>query len=608
MSHPRDIRNLSFALYACIVPTVGPLTFLLLAWSDDAELSASLVTTLLGAVAVGAAAGVVTWRSMYAGSSFSAMSRDAWRRGVWRWSRRLALRGFFAFAAALAAFLVLMLGLTHVAGSVENFAADAYDFVHANDPPGWVVTATDNATLEELGTELRLDIEPGDGNARGLRFELPEDAIAVFVKMGSSGGRFLARARFEGGGRDLDDWGIEMSRSASTETLVYDRRWPRFDASGPLLVVVTTSGLESTPAEAEAEPVRVRLTVRVVRQTVVATLAPGAERRDLIGPHTGWRRTYRVDVAEDGAVLRFDVDGDGADLDLYAFRGAADADLNEADAVASGGRSRQWLVVGDDRPLMKGDVVHVTVRWGTTPSEDRMFTLHVTRGSDPPPILRELPPLPQGSTPLARALASIVLVSSGTAFGSGTVVSEEGLIVTAHHVVAHLVGATAPHDRVDVSFTLDPARQPRELFRASLVFADRERDLAVLQIDRTLYGDPVPAGFRFPTCPLSLEPVSELGHPVHLVGYPASLSGRYRPVVAITSGQVVARPPAEHGNYLATDAQGAPGVSGGALLDANHRLIGVAVLSAYRAEPLAPIRSTPITGLPEEWLDRITAD
>ncbi|MDX1531620.1 MAG: trypsin-like peptidase domain-containing protein [Rhodothermales bacterium] len=155
---------------------------------------------------------------------------------------------------------------------------------------------------------------------------------------------------------------------------------------------------------------------------------------------------------------------------------------------------------------------------------------------------------------VARARASVVQVRSGRRSGgggSGVVIGAAGLILTSAHVL---------HRRYPPVVLADGRR-----LRAHLVAADPRRDLAVLAVEA--------AGL--PALALATDPARP-GSAVFAVGTP------FGEVGAATAGVVlsVGRHPAwgGAGPWVWTDAHLRPGHSGGPLVDAAGRVIGVNTL------------------------------
>lgn len=139
--------------------------------------------------------------------------------------------------------------------------------------------------------------------------------------------------------------------------------------------------------------------------------------------------------------------------------------------------------------------------------------------------------------------------------GSGVVYGSDGYIITNHHVVA---GAGT----VEVTFS-DGARFP-----AVVVGSDPVTDIAVLLVDRA---DLAPIEIGSSDALTIGEPAIAVGNPLGLAGGPTVTSGI---VSALNRALLVTGGEALYG-LVQTDAPIAPGSSGGALVDARARLIGI---------------------------------
>ena len=137
--------------------------------------------------------------------------------------------------------------------------------------------------------------------------------------------------------------------------------------------------------------------------------------------------------------------------------------------------------------------------------------------------------------------------------GSGVLLSEDGLIVTNHHVVGQTGSITV-------------ALADRREFEARLVLSDEKTDLAILRIEAP--------GERLPHLPLGDSDALEVGDLVLAIGNPFNVGQ------TVTSGIVSALARTGVGasdiqSFIQTDAAINPGNSGGALVDMEGRLIGV---------------------------------
>jgi serine protease Do len=137
--------------------------------------------------------------------------------------------------------------------------------------------------------------------------------------------------------------------------------------------------------------------------------------------------------------------------------------------------------------------------------------------------------------------------------GSGVIISPDGYILTANHVVD---GA----DEIEVAIA-----DNKKEFTARLVGADPPTDVAVLKIDAT----------DLPAITLGDSDQLEVGDIVLAIGNP------YRIGQTVTMGIVSALGRSgltgfnQYQNFIQTDAAINPGNSGGALVDAEGRLVGI---------------------------------
>jgi len=140
-----------------------------------------------------------------------------------------------------------------------------------------------------------------------------------------------------------------------------------------------------------------------------------------------------------------------------------------------------------------------------------------------------------------------------SSLGSGVIVSEDGLVVTNHHVIE---GAD------EVTVILPDRRQ----FEAEIILRDRQTDLAILKVD--------PGDVALPTLELKDSDDVEVGDLVLALGNPFGVGQ------TVTSGIVSAVARTQVGitdfsSFIQTDAAINPGNSGGALVTLDGRLIGI---------------------------------
>lgn len=174
------------------------------------------------------------------------------------------------------------------------------------------------------------------------------------------------------------------------------------------------------------------------------------------------------------------------------------------------------------------------------------------------------PPPTFGDSVTATAVAGRVIPSTvavvttsmlGESGGSGVVYGTDGYIITNHHVVEG-------NDRVSVIFA-DGARFP-----AIVVGSDPVTDLGVILVERA---DLTPLEIGSSDGLAIGEPAIAVGNPLGLEGGPTVTSGIISALdrsLPVTFNQILY-------GMVQTDAPIAPGSSGGALVDAEGRLIGI---------------------------------
>lgn len=157
--------------------------------------------------------------------------------------------------------------------------------------------------------------------------------------------------------------------------------------------------------------------------------------------------------------------------------------------------------------------------------------------------------------------------------GSGTIISDDGLILTNAHVVL----SDRYYDVVDlvVSITTAEDQPPQPMFYADVLQADASLDLAVIKVRSDLQGNA--ANFS----DLGIEPVPlgssedlQLGDEIIIIGYPG-IGGE---TITLTRGEVsgfTAEEPYGNRAFIKTSATIAGGNSGGLAATAQGEIIGV---------------------------------
>ncbi len=145
--------------------------------------------------------------------------------------------------------------------------------------------------------------------------------------------------------------------------------------------------------------------------------------------------------------------------------------------------------------------------------------------------------------------------------GSGVIVSEDGYVLTNHHVI---------RDADDIQAVLQDGR----VTRARVIGSDSETDLAVLKIE----------GSALPALPLNQETGLRVGDVVLAIGNPFGLGNTVTQGIVSALGRNQLNV-STYEDFIQTDAAINQGNSGGALISARGELIGIntAMMSRYIA-------------------------
>lgn len=162
---------------------------------------------------------------------------------------------------------------------------------------------------------------------------------------------------------------------------------------------------------------------------------------------------------------------------------------------------------------------------------------------------------------------AIVLVHCGNRQGSGVVINaQKGLVLTNAHVLTN-VEADGKPGPCEIGFITKPDSPPSVFYDAlwdQYVFDEStNRDFAILVLK-----DPQQPETISPLPFIATDEFSQIGDPLSIVAYPNEASGRQ----TVTTGtiQTMAK------GFIGGTAKISPGASGGAGLNANNHLIGLA--------------------------------
>ena len=301
-------------------------------------------------------------------------------------------------------------------------------------------------------------------------------------------------------------------------------------------------------------------------------------------PQATYYRIGYVNMIQDYPLAKASATGEWIEAFIYV-------DVNAQNIPVNGGRGQytlRRLVQGDNHAftvLTSNDVVNTLETISgqySWPEDPRLrWAFHTVTNPDPacsaaapasPPAMPPAANTPLSNAELARrvrpALAKIVVVNAEegtTSYGTGFVVSSDGLVVTNRHVVddANTVSA----------LMLAPDGSHLEL-TGQVLGRGILADLAVIRL---------PAGRTYPTLPLGDSDAVAQGDDITAWGYPsASFLGDdptlTRGIISSTNRIF------DDTRYIQTDAAIAPGNSGGPVVDRFGQVVGVNTATLVNAD------------------------
>lgn len=319
----------------------------------------------------------------------------------------------------------------------------------------------------------------------------------------------------------------------------------------------------------------------------------------------GSSQFYYIDIPRDVETYTVAITGCEMDTDILMRRNQPALSRKEADILAETYLAQEMIV------LRKQEIGQsLEGRWYIVvtqkPLRDHLeqYQLYVGPGADVPASFKTIPnPLqPPTNDPLTRAAYSVVEILHEDGGGSGCLVSSNGLIITNHHVITDLARKPLREVAIGISYDLD--RPTRELFWAEVLWTNEESDLAILQIRRGLYNQTLPSQLRFPFLAFDKESEPKLGSNVWALGYPYWGGRGTKTSITLSRGIISGFEKTRQGRVFKIDAAINHGSSGGAVLNEQLQLIGIATSVIFDQSGQLGF-AHPIKMIPQNWLERM---
>jgi V8-like Glu-specific endopeptidase len=452
---------------------------------------------------------------------------------------------------------------------------------------------------------IHLDTKRGSAAYASYSFEVDEDVLAFTVELEATADLDLYLDT-----EYVDDYSDVLASSADysgSEIIKLDLGRDPADVS-PVYYIDVAYGRLEPPVNANGEAIRdIPFTVKVTPFTrrLDAELESGRIVSGRIDPMVdGPYRNYTVEVPSGTPALRIDLASDATDLDLRVRRSKPMRGLADADAVAVSWAGNETIVIDDARDTIPEGTYYIDVfdqSWLDWPAD---FSLVASFANRPPQGLVDLPMLTPGvGVGLDGAIRATVEVLHGDGGGSGVFLTDTGYILTNYHVVSHVIeSAESTAEQSLIGLTIDTTTGSRVRLKARVIEHARDVDMALLKVESDLYGNPLPAGYRFPAVAIGDPAAVTLGDELIVLGYPDAGSLGTRVTLTLTRGVVSGHERRGDLLLIKTDAEISSGNSGGPVLNAEHQLIGLAtetISEQFGNSQLGYIY--PIWLMPAEW-------
>lgn len=300
---------------------------------------------------------------------------------------------------------------------------------------------------------------------------------------------------------------------------------------------------------------RVRLPKSMLQNVTVEGVVPSNNLQDDFGETMGYQVGFLIEP-KDKLIVWINLRGTAP--------GTIQADVEvETDA---GVRKSTWRLTILPQPTF-------------TPTLTPTFTPLPTSTLTPTPTVVLPSPTPTNVPIPYQALVRITTKPRITVFlidpqyGSGSIISPDGYILTNAHVVTPPPGIEVKLIRVGM--TTSPEEPPVDRYFAEIVEIDKVLDIAVLRIVSTTLGVRVnPAELNLPYVRLGDSDSLQLGDEIFAIGYPV-IGGL---TLTLSRGEISGFTPSNtYGprGYIKTTMMFSGGMSGGMILDRNGFLVGI---------------------------------
>jgi pSer/pThr/pTyr-binding forkhead associated (FHA) protein/S1-C subfamily serine protease len=192
--------------------------------------------------------------------------------------------------------------------------------------------------------------------------------------------------------------------------------------------------------------------------------------------------------------------------------------------------------------------------------------------------------------------------------GSGSLVSPEGYVLTNFHVVGDQDNGDYynKEEWVWVGLNWDnPTQEPDTFYRAEIIRADKDYDLALVHVYALEKGGDLPADLSFPFLPVGNSDELQIGESLAVIGFPGLGGSTPTFTRGTVSGFLYDDMLNIERGWIKTDAEVNPGNSGGMAINNRGELIGVPTQVYFGTEVTGKISEIRPINLAKQFLDLI---
>lgn len=207
-------------------------------------------------------------------------------------------------------------------------------------------------------------------------------------------------------------------------------------------------------------------------------------------------------------------------------------------------------------------------------------------GKKTPTVTQTPPRTPEAAGDLAKSVVQIVALDEADTpiwSGSGTVISDDGLILTNGHVVDDRKNEYA---RLGVAVTESTDQPPTPKYIAEIVAVDYVLDLAIIQVRTDLDGNS--ATLDLPPVLIGNSDAVDIGDQIRILGFPGIGGETITFTQGVVSGFTAQRGIADRA-WIKTDATIAGGNSGGLAVNSAGEIIGVPTIAGSSEDQSSPV-------------------